>query len=272
MQKLIATDLDGTLLNNKNKIPHNNKEIITKALKSGHKLAIITGRDLYASMYIAKDLGFHIYGGIISSSNGAHVMDFKSKEIIINHNLDDELVKELIEEGLSLGLDYIIYHEGKILAANRRAHSLSYLSQKNKMEIKIIKNLKNKIDFKVNKVLFSADPLVVDEALKVINKKFNKRANPIHSMPQFIDVSPLNIDKGISLLEIAKFYNIDSKNTYAFGDQINDFEMIRDAGCGIAMANADIKIKEVADHITTSNNESGVAKFIKENILRSHND
>ena len=87
-------------------------------------------------------------------------------------------------------------------------------------------------------------------------------------MPQFLDCMPLDINKGRSILEIADFFSIESKDTLAFGDEINDMEMIQMAGTGIAMANASETLKKEADFITLSNDEDGIAYYIEKNILK----
>lgn len=266
--KLIGVDLDGSLLNSKNQISEGTKKTLIRSMEEGNKLAIITGRDFYAAEFLGKALAFDKYGGLISSSNGAHVYDMKEKKTIINHYLDYNLIKEMIAFGKSLGFDYIIYHKGEILAENDRTHSLEFLSQKNKMPYRIIGNLEYKIDFPLNKLLFSARPEIIEKNIEKFRDKFKKRVNPIHSMPQFLDCMPLGINKGKSILEIADYFSIKHEDTYAFGDEINDMEMIQMAGVGIAMANASNRLKKEADEITLSNDEDGIAYYIEKNLLK----
>lgn len=266
--KLIGVDIDGTLLNSKNELTSRTKASLIKASKIGHKVAIITGRDFYAADFLAKDLDFDKFGGLVSSSNGAHVYDMKTKKTIINHTIDQTLIREMIDFSKELGFDYIIYHGGEILAENEHAHSLEYLASKNKMPYRIIENLEEKIDFPLNKVLFSAEPSIINRNIEKFKEKFENRVNPIHSMPQFLDCMPLDINKGRSILEIADFFSIESKDTLAFGDEINDMEMIQMAGTGIAMANASEILKKEADFITLSNDEDGIAYYIEKNILK----
>ena len=266
--KLIGVDIDGTLLNSKNELTTRTKASLIKASRIGHKVAIITGRDFYAADFLAGELDFDKFGGLVSSSNGAHVYDMKAKKTIINHTIDPTLIREMIDFAKGLGFDYIIYHRGEILVENKRAHSLEFLAEKNKMPYRIIENLEEKIDFPLNKVLFSAEPSIINKNIEKFKEKFESRVNPIHSMPQFLDCMPLDINKGRSILEIADFFSIDHKDTLAFGDEINDMEMIKMAGTGIAMANASEILKKEADFITLSNDEDGIAYYIEKNILK----
>ena len=265
--KLIAVDLDGTLLTSSNTLTNFTKSTLIDACKKGHKLVIITGRDFYASNFIADMLEFEKYGGLVSSSNGGHVYSPKDKKVIISHMIDQDLAKEMIAYGKDLGFDFIIYNEGEILSDKEESYGIDFLAKKNKMPIRIVKDLDKKIDFSVNKVLFTADPKVIEKNKDKIAQKFAGKINPIHAMPQFLDCMPPGINKGRSIIEIADYYGIDHKDTYAFGDEINDIEMIKMAGVGVAMGNANTYIKEIADKIALSNDEDGIAHFVRENIL-----
>lgn len=266
-KKLIAVDLDGTLLTSTNTISKKSKENIEKVLDSGHKVVIITGRDFYGSIKVARELFDRHEGGLVASSNGALVFDLAKDKPIINHTIPREVVKEMIAYGKSLGLDYLIYHDNKILAEKDDAYDLDFLSNKNKLEVEIIEDLADKLDFDLNKLLFSAQPSLIEKVKSDFEEQFKGKVNPIHSMPQFLDCMPAGIHKGRSLLEIADFYGIDHKDTLAFGDEINDETMIEMAGIGIAMANASAYIKNLADDICPTNDDDGIALYLEKNIL-----
>lgn len=267
MKKLIAVDLDGTLLNSKNEIGKKNKEVIHKLIDLGHRVVVITGRDFYGSVHVARELFMGDFG-LLSSSNGANVYDLEKEKTIIDHLISPELMKEMADFGEKLGFDYMVYKDGKVLAANPEAFDLDYLARKNKIEVEIVYDLKNKLGRGLNKVLFTARPDIIDKNLEDFRKEFEGRVNPIHSMPQFVDCMPAGIDKGKSLIEIAKYYNIDRADTIAFGDMTNDREMIRAAGLGVAMANADEDLKKIADAICPSNDEDGIGSYLEAKLLR----
>lgn len=266
-KKLIAVDLDGTLLTSTNTISEKSKESIEKVLDAGHKVVIITGRDFFGSIKVARELFDRHEGGLVASSNGALVFDLAKDKPIINHTIPREVVKEMIAYGKSLGLDYLIYHDNKILAEKDDAYDLDFLSKKNKLEVEIIEDLADNLDFDLNKLLFSAQPSLIEKVKSDFEEQFKGKVNPIHSMPQFLDCMPAGIHKGRSLLEIADFYGIDHKDTLAFGDEINDETMIEMAGIGIAMANASDYIKNLADDICPTNDDDGISLYLEENIL-----
>ena len=266
--KLIAVDLDGSLLTSENNLTDFTKNTLIKASKIGHKVVIITGRDYYAANYIADLLDFKKYGGLISSSNGGNVYSPQENKTIINHTIDYILAREIISYGKKLGFDLIIYHDGKILAEKKDTYSLDFLANKNKMSVEIEPKLGEDLNFPVNKILFTGRPEIIEKNKEKLAKQFENVINPIHAMPQFLDLMPKGINKGKSILEIANYYKIDHKDTYAFGDEINDIEMIKIAGTGVAMGNASDYVKKIADFVTKSNDEDGIAHFVNEYIIK----
>lgn len=266
--KLVAVDLDGSLLTSKNNLTDFTKNTLIKASKIGHKVVIITGRDYYAANYIGDLLKFKKYGGLISSSNGSNVYSPKENKTIINHTIDYILAREIISYGKNLGFDLIIYHDGKILAEKKDTYSLEFLANKNKMSVEIISDLEKYLNFPVNKILFTGRPDTIEKNKEKLAKQFENVMNPIHAMPQFLDLMPKGINKGKSILEIADYYKIDHKDTYAFGDEVNDIEMIKMAGVGVAMGNASDYVKKHSDFITKSNDDDGIAHFVNEYIIK----
>ena len=113
----------------------------------------------------------------------------------------------------------------------------------------------------VYKILIRSNPKklkIVVENLK--NKKINKKALLIVSKPTLVEITPFGINKGLSIDEISKITNIDTKNMMAFGDAENDIEMIKKVKYGYAMGNSNDELKKIAYKVIQSNNEEGVAK------------
>lgn len=267
MNKLIGVDLDGTLLNSKNEISSYSKKIIDRTLDQGHKVAIITGRDYYSSIHIAKELFSGINGGLLASSNGAHVYDLKSNETIINHIIKKEVVKDIIRFSRNLGLTYFIYKDNKVLVDTIETYDIDYIHTKNKIDIVLVDNLEEHITEDLNKVVISGKPDKIRENIEKIKGRFSNEINPICSMPQFIDCIPAGINKGVCINELGKYYNIDRKYIVSFGDGINDIEMLEASGIAVSMGNAVDSVKKISDYVGPSNHEDGVAKFIENYVL-----
>lgn len=265
--RIIATDLDGTLLNSNHELSMENKNSLLEAMKLGHKVVIVTGRDNYAAMDIAKNLNLKEFGGLISSSNGARVYDCKKEKFIINHFIDKTIIDSIIDYGKSLGFDLVIYHDGKILVEKKDVCAIKYLRTKNKMPVIINPNLIADLNFEVSKILFTSDSDNMKNKFNKFSDKFEGLVESVHSLPETLDVMPIGITKGKSLREISDYYGINIKNTVSFGDEMNDLDFIKNAGIGVAMGNSIDKVKAIADYITLTNDENGVADYINKNIL-----
>lgn len=267
MKKLIGVDLDGTLLNSKNEISNYSKEVIYKALDQGNKVALITGRDYYSSIHIAKELFSRTDGGLLASSNGANVYDLKSSKTVINHLIKKEIVKDIISFSRNLGLTYFIYKDNKVLVDKIETYDIDYIHTKNKIDIVVVDNLEDEVNEGLNKVVISGKPDKIRENIEKIKGRFSNEINPVHSMPQFIDCIPAGINKGICINELGKYYNIDRKDIVSFGDGINDIEMLEASGIAVSMGNAVDSVKKISDYVGLSNHEDGVAKFIENYVL-----
>ena len=130
------------------------------------------------------------------------------------------------------------------------------------------KNLVEYVDYNPNKCLLTAPGEIAAEHEKILSKKFEGRISIYRSEPFFIEALPMGIDKAHSIEVLINHLGIPKENTIACGDGFNDISMIKYAGVGVAMANAQEEVKAAADYITVSNDEDGVAKVIYEMILK----
>lgn len=115
MNKLIAVDVDGTLLNDDHQILSNTKDSIIRAMQAGHKVVIVSGRPTEAILPIAKELSFEKYGGLISSYNGGVITNFKTGEKVTNHTLNIDLAKEILEKTKNFDVFPLITNEYTML-------------------------------------------------------------------------------------------------------------------------------------------------------------
>ena len=265
--KLIAVDVDGTLLNSKNKISQRTRKSLIKAMEEGHKVVIVSGRPTEAINAIAKELNFGKYAGLISAFNGGAIINFETKEELSNHVLDLDFTKEILKESRDLGIDVLIpKHRTMISAKDNR-----YLNLEREIlgfDTEVRKDLIENIDFTPNKLLLASDKETLDKIIPGLEEKYKKRASLVRSQDFYYEVMPQGLSKGKSLLEIASYYGIEQKDIIAFGDQMNDETMIEIAGVGVAMANAVEAIKEIADYVTLSNDQDGIADYLEKFVLK----
>ena len=276
MYKLIAIDLDGTLLNDKKIIPEDNLKLMKKIIDKGYEVVIATGRRYWSAKQLVKDINRPM---VILANNGNIVRDTKDDQIIIKKYLDLKDFKTLIQEGKERGLYPIIhvdqFEEGiDLIIEMDKAHKKyhNYVAQSEERYKKVENLLEIKED-KILAVVYAGGKEELKGFHYHINEKYPNRFNS-HIMENIIVaealleiMNPLGC-KWLSLLEYAKQMGIAEREIIAIGDDNNDAQMIKNAGCGIAMKNASEGVKKVANVITEKdNNESGVAFELKK-ILR----
>ena len=140
-------------------------------------------------------------------------------------------------------------------------------SRINQMKMMEVEDFLGFIDFDVNKLLMTAPPDKAEQYEKELNEKYGDIISVYRSEPFFIELMPKGIDKASSIDRMLSTVGMTRENTICCGDGFNDMTMIEYAGVGVAMANAQEKVKEKADYITDSNDEDGIVKVIDKFIL-----
>jgi len=262
--KMIASDLDGTLLNDDSQISERTKTAIIKAIEAGALFVAATGRAMCGVEHINalfdKDMPF-------ITINGAVVIMGKSRKILVNKHLDFILAKEIFDLGADRDIPVIVWTMHRLWASCECAETKRYQDIAG-IDMKIISNLDEiKGEEGISKVLWIDSPDNVKLYHHEMCECYGKRLNCFPSRPIFLDFVSLDADKAIAMEEIGKIYGIDKTGMIAIGDGYNDISMLKYAGLGIAMGNAPDDVKAVCGHVTGSNNEDGVAAVIEQYIL-----
>lgn len=271
MKKLIAVDVDGTLVNNKKEITPRTKKALISAIKEGHKVMIASGRATYGIRKQAEGLEFDRLGGLISAFNGGELYDYKSKKSLASHPMDLDLARDILDFSKDLDLELMIF-DGKDILTDRKNNA--YVIRESKivdMEIKVIEDLRKSLDFAPIKLLFAQDPDKIDNPAKKLLEKFGDKTEQVKSSRFYYEVMPKGLSKGNAVLEACKIFGIDRKDSIVFGDEMNDMSMFEVAGTGVAMENAVDPIKEASDFVTKSNNEDGIAYYLENFVLKKEN-
>jgi Cof subfamily protein (haloacid dehalogenase superfamily) len=263
MKKIIAVDIDGTLINSDLKIGQKTKEALIKAQEKGHIVVIASGRDKTGVMQYARELNFDKYGGLLSNNNGCLVTNYKSGEVLIKHKLNKEDVKEILTFTKGFDLDPMVFKDGNVITYVKNSSIVERSARINQMGLIVDENLIENLDFDPTNIIYCQEnPKIMDEKIPLIESKYKDDFSLVRSTPNYYEVMPNEASKGESLLEIAKYYGMDIKDVYAFGDEENDLDMIQKAGVGVAMGNASQIIKEASDYVTLSNDQDGIAYFL----------
>ncbi|AAM24960.1 MAG: putative hydrolases of the HAD superfamily [Caldanaerobacter subterraneus] len=269
--KLIAIDMDDTLLRHDKTISEENIKALHRAREKGVYVVIATGR-VFASAYAYADMiGFRTY---IIASNGALIRDPDNNTIyesILDYNNMIEVIRTCQKYGTYFQLisDTTVYTPEITNKFQRYAEWNALLKTEIKVEVEEIENPleeAEKLKDRVLKVIvFNEDP----DLLKRIRSELSERLDVqiTSSYVDNIEIMNKGVSKGRALEILGRYLGVSREEMIAIGDSENDIEMIKFAGLGVAMENAIDEVKKVADFITKSNMEDGVKHVIEKFIL-----
>lgn len=266
---MLVLDIDGTLTNSSKEITPATKEAIFKIMDLGHIVVIASGRPTAGIAKIADELELENRGGYILSFNGARVTNWKTKEIIYQNVLDQSLIPNLSRFASDNNIGLISYEGDCVITASPHDEYMELEARINNIPIKDVENFVDYINFDVNKCLFTAPIDVAKQREEELASLYSDKASIYRSEPFFIEVMPKGVDKAASLDKLVNILGMDKKDTICCGDGFNDLSMIKYAGVGVAMANAQDIVKEGADYITLSNDEDGLVPVIRKFIIEA---
>lgn len=263
-KKVLILDIDGTLTNSKKEITPKTLEALLKIQKQGHTIIIASGRPTHGVKWIADILQLEEYGGYVLCFNGGRITNIKTKEIVYQQRFPKECIAPLYEYAKTHDMGLVTYEDDTVIAATRVDEHMEFEARLNRMKLKKVEDFLSYVDFDVNKCLFTASVDKASNLEKELAEQYKSVLSIYRSEPFFIEVMPLGVDKAASLEHLFSIIGVDRKDTIACGDGFNDMSMIQYAGIGVAMANAQNAVKEVADVITMKNNdEDGLLEIIE---------
>lgn len=265
--KLLVLDLDGTLTNSKKEISQNTKKAIRQAQKRGVTVVLASGRPTYGIIPLAEEISLAAYNGYILSFNGGTIIDGKTGEVIAEQKLKLERVPALYEIACAHGVEILSYVGQDIVSENIVDQYVQYEAALNRMPLRQVTSFTETVDHAVPKCLIVGDAERLIPLEKMMQERFGHEMSIYRSEPFFLELMPLHIDKAQSLAKLLAHLGMDKEDMIACGDGFNDLSMIKYAGLGVAMANAQQAVKEAADFITYSNEEDGVAHVIEQFLL-----
>ncbi len=265
--KLLAFDIDGTLLNSKKELTPATKEAITKAMEQGVKVAIASGRPVQGIRKLAEELKLAKYGGYILALNGGVVISCADNTVIHDVKLPKEYYKEIYDLSKEHKVDLITYEGDDVITENLDSKYLDIEARINGLGKKKVENLYNRVTFEVNKFLMLEDGDYLAEVEKKVYEQLHDRLDVYRSEPFFLEILPKGINKAGALEKMSEIIGISREEMMAFGDSYNDLSMIQYAGLGVAMGNAKDVVKENADFIAKTNDEDGIVDVINKFVL-----
>lgn len=261
--RLIALDIDGTLVNSKKELTGETRETLIKAQKKGIKLVVTSGRAVTGLWPLIEALEIPKYGGYAIAFNGAKIIDAKEKKLLHGEMLPPELLPDVFRFAKEHRLNTATYSDEHYFVADARGKYLKLVGKIEGLPVQERNFETDPVDFPVPKVLLAGKPEYIEKLEPVARERFGRVANVSRSEPFLLEILPPKVDKAFALQKLLDVLGYKRKELLACGDGYNDVTMLQFAGMGIAMKNATVPAQEAADFITMSNDENGVAYAVK---------
>lgn len=290
MYKLVALDLDGTMLNQYGAITQKTKETIQKVQEKGIEVIIASGRPIDSIKTIAKEIKSEKY---FISGNGAIIYDIAKDEIIYENILKKQKTLEIIKICEENSIYYNLYTEKEIIAKSLQNNVLYYhkentnKAEEDKTHINIVENIYDYIsqrDEKIvkiticdnNQAIFNSimrklkeiDEIEVLEVSHMSRKMIRQGTEDIAIEYFYTEISAKDVDKWNAIQFLQEKMDIKTEEIMAIGDNANDKKMLKNVGMGIAMGQSSETIKNIAKYTTKTNIEDGVSEALQRLILQ----
>lgn len=290
MYKLIAIDLDGTLLNSYGQVSEKNREALRKAQEKGVQIVLASGRSTNSVKNIANELGDNNY---IICGNGSLVYDLQNDEIIYDKFIEKKKALQIIKICEENSIYYNVYTENMVIAKSLSNNVLFYHQENankpdsRKTKINLVENIydyiqnienENILKFTISdnssiifnsiiKKLREIKNIDVLDVAHMSRKIIKAGTEEVQMAYYYTEITSENVDKWNAIKWLAERLDIPNEEVIGIGDNVNDKLMIENSGLGVAMGNSAPYIKEIADRVVASNNDDGVAEIIEEIIV-----
>lgn len=268
MIKLIAIDLDGTLLNDEKTITAKTQTVLKQAKGQGVKVVLCSGRPLPGIAQYLDELGLRENGDFAITYNGGLVQKTDTGEVLSEKILTRSDVVSLYDLSRELGVPMNFIDLEKVFSpATPKGKPSLYGDIMKALPFVNVSMDTLPDDLKINKVIFCTDQPTLDQAIQQIPEFFMEKYTIMKSRPFLLEILNKEVDKGRGLQALGRYLDIRADEMMTLGDQENDLAMIRYAGLGVAMGNAIDDVKAVAQFVTRTNTKDGVAYAVEKFVL-----
>ncbi|MCA1950721.1 MAG: Cof-type HAD-IIB family hydrolase [Treponema sp.] len=266
--KLLALDLDDTLLRDDLTISFHTKNVLKKVEESGVIVMLASGRSPNAMDRYARDLGMHKRPGYLVCNNGTTIIESHTGQVVKEFFLPIEAALAVYDLVDAEGFPVQIYEDGTIYVSRRNEYADIDQKLTGQRQV-VVDNFRAFLAAGAQKMVVPGDPALLRPLETLLKTFIGDRVTIFTSKPYFLEILPPATGKGEALAIVAQMLGIDRTQVMAIGDSMNDESMIRWAGFGVAMANGDPRIKSLAKAVTArTNEEDGVADFVERHIIK----
>lgn len=267
MDRLIALDMDGTLLTERKEISPRTRSSLLRAMDGGARVALVSGRPVFGMTSAAEQLELRARGGFLAAYNGALVMDWAKKAPLQTRFADRETALQICREAEDRGLVTIGYDEGRACVTASKTDSDFARIEAKWNRVPLRETRMENDDNASALYLVCGAPEALDVFFARARQLAGDRVELLRGAPDFFYISAPAADKCDATDCICRALHISQREVVAFGDAVNDLKMIKRAGLGIAMGNAEETVRRAAAHVTNDNEHDGIAQALEAYVL-----
>lgn len=269
MYKLVALDMDGTLLNSQKAVSPRTKQAIQAARDNGVQVVLASGRPLEGMTKYLDELGMTGENDYVLSYNASLVQRVESKTVIRKQIMTGRDAKNIASLANDFGTFIHAFTPERGLITPQNNPYTEHESVINGVPTTVLDFAELADDEEVIKVMMVADPEILTAAINQLPESLYSQYTVVQSAPFFLELMNPNSNKGTGVAMLAEHLGLDASEVICMGDAGNDHHMIKYAGLGVAMGNATDDLKAIANHVTDTNDNDGVAKVIEEFVLKN---
>ncbi len=280
MYKAILLDIDGTLTNDDKVITARTCHALKEAQANGMRLVLASGRPDVGLHSFADVLDMRDNNGVFVAFNGAKSLNYQTGKVYFEQAMTVEQGRRVLEHMKRFEVascvdygEYMLTNDAYFtITRDGESHLIvEYEAHNNGFLVREERDLAAFVSWPINKILNAGEPSYLQEHWHEMCAPFDGELSAMFTAPFYYEFTPLGVDKSRALSETFAALGIDKSEVIAFGDAQNDRTMLEWAGMGVAMGNAVEEVKAVANMVTGTNNEDGIATALQE-LLTGHGD
>ncbi|MEN1761820.1 HAD family hydrolase [Anoxynatronum sibiricum] len=257
--RLVASDVDGTLIDEDGTVNRNTLELMKRFREQGGYLTIATGRMKEAVVPLARTIGVN---APLILYNGGVITELEGSRHLVESFLDSKEAMASIMLAEAMGVGILLYHQGNAYTQQKTTLICQH-NEKEKVSCQVVDMIEPLVKKGLTKILYIADEHIIDKLHEAHCSIKADSWNLIRSETTYLELLPQGVSKGNALRMLGEMLQVSMKETVALGDERNDLSMIQVAGVGVAVQNANPKLKACADVVTREQRSSGVGEILQ---------